>query len=342
MDCVKINYAGIDLGYDTVKLVANGMKEVLQYPSLAEERDSSVEDLRVESGFSKEKMLISVEDNEKLYDFGVGEYVANQFSSGGANYNPDKFKTTGELAKLLAGFSTLHPDKAKILVNSLVTGLPIKYYDKYKEEIKDRFQGSFKAAVNNRTVEYVFTSVSVIPQGVASIFYHMNQNSNFNFNSIMCPIVDIGGRTTDGVAYNYGDLVEESTFSLERGMSNVFKRISKQMVVDEKIIREAIINDQDTITYEQETINISDYVNRECKWLADKIVEGVYNEWRDFIRNVTEVYIVGGGASILEPYLRESFGKIDVSLISNPQQANAFGYRLRAEAVYQKKGDSNE
>ena len=67
------------------------------------------------------------------------------------------------------------------------------------------------------------------------------------------------------------------------------------------------------------------------------------NEWRDFISNINQVFIVGGGASILEPYLREAFGKIDIRMINDPQQANAYGYRLRAEAMYQKKnGDKDE
>ncbi|MCK8818107.1 ParM/StbA family protein, partial [Natroniella sulfidigena] len=292
----------------------------------------------------KKKMLISVEDQDRWFDFGVGEYVANQLSSAGENYNPDKFKTPEELAKLLAGFSVLKPKADKIIVQDLVTGLPIKYFNKYKDAIKDRFQGEFKAKIDGKEVNYLFKNVAVIPQAVASIFYHMNQNSSFDFSSSMCPIIDIGGRTTDGVAYNYGDLIENSTFSLERGMSDVFKRVGKELVINEKVIREAVINGKDTVTYNQETINVSEPVNRECQKLADKIVEGVYNEWRDFIGNINSVFIVGGGAKILDhgDFLRNSFEKIKVNLISNAQEANAFGYRLRAEAINRKRSDKNE
>ncbi|MCK8818138.1 hypothetical protein MWH28_12300, partial [Natroniella sulfidigena] len=77
MLCHKFDSVGLDLGYDTVKLICNGMDSVLKFPSLAEERDSSLESLRVDSGFSKKKMLISVEDQDRWFDFGVGEYVAN-------------------------------------------------------------------------------------------------------------------------------------------------------------------------------------------------------------------------------------------------------------------------
>jgi plasmid segregation protein ParM len=332
----NIKYAGIDLGYDTIKLITEKMKDssegVLKLPSLVEEITDSMDGLELNKEFSKQNAILIIDG----VTYGVGDYVVSQFSGIGANYRADKFNSDSELAKLLASFSILYPEANEIVVEVLATGLPVKYYEKYKEEIKKRFEGSFSATINDREIKYTFKNVVVLPQGVASLAYYINQNKNFNFDSEKCPVLDIGGLTIDGAYYNNGVLVKGSTFSMEKGMSNVFKNMAKELVLDEKLIRDAVIEGKDKISLNTGDVDLTKAKDAACKNLSSVIVSYTYNEWRDFIDTVDKIFIVGGGAEILEGYLDEAFTNIKLEKIMNAQEANVLAYLLRAEAIYNK------
>ncbi|WP_027339070.1 ParM/StbA family protein [Halonatronum saccharophilum] len=332
----NIKYAGIDLGYDTIKLITDQMKDssegVLKLPSLVEEINDELDGLELNKEFSKQNAILTIDG----VTYGVGDYVISQFSGIGANYRADKFNSDSELAKLLVGFSILHPQANEIVVDSLATGLPVKYYEKYKEDLKKRFEGEFKATINDKEIKYNFKNVTVLPQGVASLAYYINQDKSFDFNQEKCPVLDIGGLTTDAVYYNKGVLVKGSTFSMEKGMSNVFKSMAKELVLDEKLIRDAVIAKEERISLNTGDVDLKEAKDEACQNLAALIVNYTYNEWRDFIDTIDSIFLVGGGAEILKDHLSQKFENIKLEKIMNAQEANVLAYLLRAEAIYNK------
>ena len=346
---INISYAGWDSGYDTCKLITNMMQNnnqsPLVFPSLAKERSKgliSEKELGIGREFSKERMLLEVKDkDDNYYDFMVGDYVVTQLETGGANYEVDKYNAPEELAKLLAGLTTLHPNATSITVDTLVTGLPIQHHRNHKEDMRKRFEGKFEARLNNHkgekvTVTYEFKNVVVIPQAAGALLYYLNIAGSENVMNNKVAILDIGGRTTDGLAYNQGEIIKESPFSANVGMSNVFRTVSNQLNIDENKIREAVINGEDTIRYNQEEKVIKEIVNSACHDVSREIVNETRSEWRDFISVIDKILVVGGSGKILEPYLKEDFGKIEVELVDNPQEANVLGYVLRGQALKSK------
>lgn len=347
MKNINVKYAGIDLGYDSVKLVTDKMKRINQkplvFPSLAKEKTSSLvdeKDLGLGQGFSKDRMLIEVRDNNDWFYYMVGEYILNQFESGGANYEVDKYQTTGELAKFLAGFTELYPEADKIVIDQLVTGLPVQAHRNHKEAMKKRFEGKFEARIYNNEGEkvnkvYEIKNVTVIPQAAGALIYQMNQKGDIDFENDVIPFLDVGGRTTDGMVYNRGEIIDDSPFSVETGMSNVFRDVGTELNIDPNLIREKIIEGEDTITHNQNDKSIRELVDKYSHSASRDIAQATRNQWRDFISLVNKIYVVGGGASKLESYLKEDFGKIDVEVIQKPQIANVLGYILRAETIWQ-------
>ncbi|AGB40065.1 actin-like ATPase involved in cell division [Halobacteroides halobius DSM 5150] len=346
---VNVSYCGWDSGYDTCKLITNQMKDSnqkpLTFPSLAKERTTSLIDkkeLGLGQSFSKEKMLIEVQDkNDEWYDFMVGDYIVNQLESGGSNYEVNKYQSEEELAKLLAGLSTLYPNANRIYIDKLVTGLPIQHHRNHKKGMKERFEGKFKSKITARngkevTVRYTINDIVVVPQAAGALLYYLNQDNNADIMRDKIAIIDVGGRTTDGLAYNCGEIINESPFSSDIGMSNVFRAVSNNLNIDENLIRSAVVNQQDTITYNQEEKSIRDIVNKCYQELAREIFKATRNEWRDFISLINQILIVGGGAKLLAPFLKKEFGRIGIQAIPNPQLANVLGYLLRAETIYNK------
>lgn len=318
----------------------------LTFPSLAKKRSANIIDkkeLGINHGFSKERMLIEVEDGDNnWYDFMVGDYIINQLEKGGYNYEANKYQSQEELAKLLAGLSTLYPNANRIHIDQLVTGLPIQHHRDHKQKMKERFEGEFKARITNQkgkkvTIYYTIDDIVVIPQAAGALLYYLNQNDSSDIMQNKIAIIDVGGRTTDGLAYNCGEIIDESPFSSDIGISNVFRSISTSLNIDENLIRNAVINNQDTITYNQEEKSIRDIVDNCYQNLAREIFKTTRNEWRDFISLINQILIVGGGGSFLKSYLKEEFGKIGIEIIPNPQLANVLGYLLRAETIYNKK-----
>lgn len=348
MDCVEIKYAGWDSGYDTCKIIDNIMyeegKQPLLFPSLAKQNSSGLIDesqLGVNEEFSKERMIIEVKDKDDTHQkFMVGEYILNQLEVGGTNYSVEKYRSTQELAKLLSGFSALYPKANRIYVDTLVMGLPIQQHKMHKDEMKSRFTGEFEAYINGekgqKKVKYIFKNVEVIPQAAAALVYYNFKNQDFNFAQSRIALVDVGGRTIDGLAYNMGQLIKESPFSSNIGMSNVFRRVSQETGIDENTIRDAVISGENNVTYNQQEKNITTHVNQASDDVSQEIVAFTQNAWRDFVNKINKVLIMGGSSKILVDYIKSHFGSIKVELIDNPQIANVLGYLLRAQAIYQK------
>lgn len=347
---ININYAGWDSGYDACKLITNLMQtkdqSPLIFPSLAKETSSSMideQELGINKSISKEQMMIEVKDkNNEYYNYMIGDYVITQLESGGTNYEVNKYQSPEELAKLLAGLSVLHPKANKIIIDTLVTGLPVQHYKRHKERMSRRFRGSFEARVNNQqgekaTIEYEIKNVVVIPQAAGALMYNIAIEEQEDILDGRIGLLDVGGRTTDGLAYNKGQIIKDSPFSFNIGMSNVFRKINSDLNIDENIIREAIINNQDTVTYRQEEIGIKGLAEKYSEELANNIARNARNEWRDLIDLIDQILVVGGAGDKIQSYLKPAFDKIDIQVLPNSQIANVLGYLLRGQNIYNEK-----
>jgi len=352
MKSINIKYAGYDSGYDSCKLITNIMQEKNQepliYPSLAKESVGGLandKSIGMNEPISKEAMLIKVKDqDDNYYNFMIGEYVITQLETGGTNYDVDKYNEPSELAKLLAGLSVLHPNTDQIVVDTLVIGLPIQHYQEHKEAMTKRFTDSFESQITNQegnivTIRYEFKNVIVMPQGLGALMYYMNTEEGQESLKGRLGILDIGGRTTDIFAYNNNRIIEGSPYSINIGMSNVFRSVSNKLNLEENLVREAVIKGQDSVRYNQKEIGITSLVEEYSENTANNIAFETRNKWRDFIGLVDKILIIGGASEKLKPYINPAFNDINVELLSNTQTANVLGYLLRGQDIYNRKNN---
>lgn len=342
---MNINYAGTDLGFDTVKLSVGGNK--YSFPSLAKE--DNTEELNYDNSknvFSKGKMLIEVRDHGQNYKFMIGDYVTNQLQKGGFDFNITKFKKTSELAKFLSAFSLAYPEETNIIVDTLVTGLPIRDFSEYKEDMIERLEGDFEAKIHNSegklvTVNYQFKNVHVIPQAVSALFNHVH-NSNIDMKKEIIAIADIGGLTTDLVAFNKGNLIKNSAVSLRYGMSNVFDLVADHYNVESSIVRETVVNNDNIINTGQGKKNIRRQLEIAMETVAKDISSELNNKWRDFIGTLDRIITVGGGAESLNNHLQSNLLNVKLDLAKDARFYNAKGYELRAKKIYEEQNKDKE
>ena len=359
----NINVIGVDLGYDSVKMLFRDKE--LVFPSLAEREDEGIlSDSSFEVvtkpddvifKFNPKKMIIKIQDklikgytDREFTTYRVGDYVLNQrFSSVAYSLSDKKYKDPEEFAKLLSGIALLCPKADKIKIKHLITGLPIKYYENNKLAFKERLENNFKIQIKNINNQFVEKEVevmkaTVIPQGLASYYdFVMNDKGEVTTNDQGgFGIVDLGGLTIDCVAFNNGELIKDSPISFSDGVkTRIFKKIQDSLDIDisQDIIKKQILDKKDYIKVRNEKYEFTKIKETAIDKLAYDIALQIENRWDSYL--MIDRILVTGGASIL------LFESLDTHLEDfpcervnkNPQFSNCRGYVKLGKALDRKR-----
>ncbi|GAB6099014.1 hypothetical protein JCM16358_08930 [Halanaerocella petrolearia] len=362
------NVLGVDLGYDSVKLKTKD-KELL-FPSLAEEEEGGVltdtsfeviknRDNLVEE-FDPEKMIIQIQDeliqgqgSDSFTTYRVGDYVLNQRSSSIAySLSDDKYEEPEEFSKLLSGICLLFPKANKIVINNLVTGLPIKYYEKHKRSFKNRLENTFKVRFKNINNEFIPKKIEVrqatiMPQGLASYYdFIMNDEGLVTTNMEGgLGIVDLGGLTIDCVAFNEGELIKDSPISFNDGVrKRIFKRIQDSLDIDisQDLIKKQILAGKDQIRVRNQVYDFEKIKERAIDRLAKDIALQIKNRWESYLM-IDRILVTGGASLLLFDKLNDYLASFPCEQIhNNPQFSNCRGYVKLGFAQHRKKQESKE
>jgi plasmid segregation protein ParM len=221
------------------------------------------------------------------------EYQGKEFTIGEkGSYSVDLNKTQDETFQLC-----LYTATAKAIQHSsgeinLVTGLPVAYYSKQKQFLKDSLEGKdIFLKYNSRHKVFNINRCLVFPQsaGLFTIYPEMFEHDTL--------IIDIGGMTVD-VSYFEGlKLIKYATYPM--GMLKLYGEIiqsinSEHAVNLELLDAEKII--QEGIEIEGETVNIESLIQKH----AEDILRPIKLE---FPYKTTRKAFIGGGAAALQEYL---------------------------------------
>ncbi|MBM7557500.1 ParM/StbA family protein [Halanaerobacter jeridensis] len=358
----KIDVLGVDLGYDSVKILANGQQ--LLFPSLAEIEDEGVlsdtsfEVLKRQSNlvekFDPAKMIVKIQsdlingqDSEEFSAYRVGDYVLNQNSSSvGYSLAVDKYEQPEEFAKLLAGISLLFPKADMINIDHLVTGLPIKYYENHKDTFKNKLTETFKVKLKNINNNFVSKKINIkkttiIPQGLASYYdFIMDEKGQVTANiEGGLGIVDLGGLTIDCVAFNKGELIKGSPISFSEGIrKRIFKKIQDYLDIDvsQDIIKKQILKGEDYIEVRGQIYDFKEVKEEEINKLARDIALQIQNRWESYLM-IDKILITGGASILLFDSLEEHLAGFPCEQINlEPQFSNCRGYVKLGKALQRK------
>jgi len=359
----NINIIGVDLGYDSIKIIANDKKII--FPSLAEEEeegilsDTSFEIIKNQDNliekFNPQKMIIKIQEklirgykDTSFTTYRVGDYVLNQSSSSiGYSLSDKKYEEPEEFSKLLSGICLLFPKADKINIKHLITGLPIKYYEKHKNSFKNKLEKNFKVQFKNINNQFISKEIeikkaTVIPQGLASYYdFIMNkeglvtQNVKGGFG-----IVDLGGLTIDCVAFNDGELIKESPISFSDGVRRrIFKKIQDSLDIDisQDIIKKQILENKNYITVRNEKYEFTNVKENAIDKLAHNIALKIKNRWDSYLM-INKILITGGATVLLFDHLETYLEGFPCERINeNPQFSNCRGYVKLGKALERKR-----
>ncbi|MGM0501879.1 MAG: ParM/StbA family protein [Bacillota bacterium] len=358
----KIDVMGVDLGYDSVKILAN--EQQLLFPSLAEVEetgvlsDTSFEVLKRKNNlvekFDPEKMIVKIQadlirgaENNEFAAYRVGDYVVNQNSSSiGYSLAVDKYEQPEEFAKLLAGISLLFPKADLITIDHLVTGLPIKYYENHKQSFEEQLTKTFKVKLKNINNKFISKKIeikktTIIPQGLASYYDFIMDETGQVMENIEggLGIVDLGGLTIDCVAFNRGELIKGSPISFSEGIrKRIFKKIQDYLDIDvsQDIIKKQILKGEDYIEVRGQIHNFKEVKEQEIKKLAQDIALQIKNRWESYLM-IDKVLITGGASVLLFDDLKDSLAGFPCQLVEfEPQFSNCRGYVKLGKALQRK------
>ncbi len=359
----NIDIIGVDLGYDSIKMLTDEKKII--FPSLAEEEEEGVlsdtsfkvikKNSKSTKKFDPEKIIIQLKNetidglSKKGFTiYKVGNYVLNQSSSSiGYSLSDKKYEEPEEFAKLLSGICLLFPKADQINIKNLITGLPIKYYENHKKSFKNKLESNFEIKLKTIDNEFIKRKVSIqkatiIPQGLASYYDFIMDKKGLVTKNIEggFGIVDIGGLTIDCVAFNNGELIKGSPISFNDGVrTKIFKKIQDSLDIDisQDIIKKQILDDKNYIKVRNEKYEFTEVKEKAIDKLTKDISLQIKNRWESYLM-IDKILITGGATLLLFDSLDAYLKRFPCERINkDPQFSNCRGYMKLGKALKRKR-----
>lgn len=220
----------------------------------------------------------------------------------------------------------------------LGTGLPFQVYfngdNTVNEALLGEKQKNLSIAVKplSGAESPAIVSQMVFAQGLAACIDHVtddqgNYRSDFD-RSAPIAIVDIGGRTTDSVVLLGGEKVDHSVSGTGNvGISNVYDKIAADLRAKFNVARIRLVTIENAvrtgkIRFRGTEHDITEFVKGAVREVGPQIVREVQRRVGD-AAEMSEVLLVGGGATLLEEVMREHYPHCVVP--KDPEFANARG-----------------
>lgn len=180
---------------------------------------------------------------------------------------------------------------------NLVTGLPVNYFKKYKQELTEELEGNtISVIVDGETKVINFETVDVYPESVGAILVSGEKVKGTTL------IIDIGGRTVDVSYFEGTKLVKTGSYDL--GMltlySKIIKYINEHFIVDYESAAEDIIKNR-FIEVNNECLDFN------CDRFMEEHTEDILRRVRlDFPWKTSKKRFIGGGSVELASFIKKS------------------------------------
>lgn len=233
---------------------------------------------------------------------------------------------------MCAGFS--ETSTASRVDLDVVTGLPVAFYEKDKETLRQCFLGEHRFVLEGRSTQvFRVKSCRVIPQPFGTIFSQainekgILQNNQFSTGHI--GIIDIGGKTTNLLSVNRLEEISNATASVNQGAWDAvraFRAFAESTypgledLKDHQIVKAIISRKQN---FYDKVLDLTDPVEAILQPMAEAILSEAGNLWNSGAL-LSSILITGGGALLLGRYIQAQFPH--ATIIGDPVYANALGY----------------
>lgn len=328
-------HIGIDLGYGYVK-VSDGNKEFVFPSTVGVGADLRFNSLLLNFKKPTDNLAITV-DNKKYF---VGDLAVRQSPIVSRSMGRNRVEDINAKVLLLAGLA-LFAESGDQKFN-VVTGLPVDYYQLYKDDWALLMQGThaikFSTGAQERPVLITIDKIQMIPQPFGTLYdrrldYEGNLLEN-ELANLKIGIVDIGYKTSDLALATDLEFVGKQSISSEIAMSTAYNMIAQRIQEKYKVEKENYELDKvieaGIIRVAGVPHDITEFKKEAFSILADKIATEVNSIWDK--REIDVILLTGGGGKAVSEYFLPKFPQ--AVLVNEPQFANVRGYLKLANALF--------
>ena len=323
---------GIDIGFGFTK-ATDGQDTVVFKSIYGEAAEIAYRD-QLTGDARNDVHLHLVVDGKPVF---VGELAERQSNVRSFTLDQDQFVTG--FARLMA-FGALSRLAERNEPVSLVTGLPVAYFQRHREQLAELLRGKHELRVLNAagTAEETVLAVNqvrVVPQPYGSLFDVLFSDTG----EIGAPhlarekvgVIDVGFRTADYTIADKTRFSARGSATTEAGMSRAFAMIATRLKdmtgVDVEIYRLYDAMLQGGIKIRGKQIDLREMREEVYTQLASTIATEAERLWHDDW-DMDRILITGGGGKTLAPYLQGRIeGEVEsVDQTRDARQNNARGY----------------
>ena len=308
METTLVEIVGIDIGFGFTK-ATNGRDVVVFKSIFGEAAEIQYREQLLEPSGGEDHLHLEV-DGKPCF---VGELAERQSNVRSFTLDQNQFVTGFTRIMALAALSRLAP-KGDAL--KLVTGLPISYYRRHREEIARLLTGKHSFRVIDRAGQAndfntTVSQVRVIPQPFGSLFNLMlgslAEVADKRFVQGKIGVIDVGFRTCDFTIADRTRYSERGSRTTDHGIAQAFGIIAGKLRdmsgVNVELYRLYEAAARGNIKIRGKTIDLKPMLEEVLGKLASSIASEVERLWVDDW-DIDLMAITGGGGAVLAPYLK--------------------------------------
>lgn len=314
--------SGNDIGYDGQKVV--GPFGQFYLPSAV----GTVDKARFSLGNDNTDIILDAGKGQRM----VGEAAIRQSRFLSRKEDRGWITSTEYYHMMCAGFSEM--SSASRVDLDVVTGLPIAFYERDKDQLRSVFLGEHRFCREGRSAQvFRVRSCRVIPQPFGTVFSQAINEKGILQDNIYSTgnvgIIDIGGKTTNLLSVERLEEISDNTGSVNKGAWDAVRAFrvfaeseypGLEDLKDHQVIQ-AIINKSQN--YYDKILDLTEPVNAILQPMAEAIISEAGTLWNSGAL-LNSILITGGGALLLGHYIKRQFPHSII--IDDPVYANARGY----------------
>ncbi len=324
---------GVDIGFGFTK-ATNGRETVVFKSIFGDASDIQFREQFLDSAGGEEHLHVEI-DGKSYF---VGELAERQ--SNVRSFTLDQNQFIASFAKTLATTAVTRLANRNEQVR-VVTGLPISYYKRHREDVLRQIQGKHEVAMIDaagKRVENAVTvgQVRVIPQPFGSLFNAMlgdaAEVTDKRFVQGKIGILDVGFRTSDYTIADRTRYSERGSRTTDTGIAQAFTIIAtylrEKTGVNVELYRLYDAVERGSIKIRGTVVDLRPVVEDTFAKLATAIASEVERLWADDW-DIDLMLVTGGGGAVLASHLVPMLNGEVVAQPADgdPRVRNVRGYR---------------
>lgn len=303
-----MNVVGIDIGFGFTK-ATNGRESIVFKSIFGEASDIQYREQILGGTRGEEHLHVELDGNAYF----VGELAERQSNTRSFTLDQDQFVSS--FARIMASTALSHlADRSQPV--RVVTGLPISYYRRHREDITKIISGKHEVGLidhaGNRSDSVInVTHVRTIPQPFGTLFDHMLNDlaevGDKRFAREKIGIIDVGFRTCDFTIADKTRYSERGSQTTESGIAKAYgvlaTRLREATGVNVELYRLYDAVSKGHIKIRGKKIELQALVEEAFKKLASSIAGEAERLWADDW-DIDLMLITGGGGAVLAPHLQ--------------------------------------